>query len=185
MYSRVERGSISASTPLELSSCGPQGTTKNIDIASVDKRLHEVRGLHERLMQQLTNVQDKTAVILKGTLHRAPVVVSVRDFLPIGSMISQGMNPIHMHVCASNHAEQEKDLLKAFRARLAEVNAELKKESMRADRGAQEWMDKCALQARELVRLKGIADTMTMENATVRDIGRFQPGARVLRLSTS
>ncbi len=45
----------------------PQGTTKNIDIASVDKRLHEVRGLHERLMLQLTNVQDKTAVILKGT----------------------------------------------------------------------------------------------------------------------
>jgi hypothetical protein len=79
----------------------------------------------------------------------------------------------------SRHAEQEKDLLKAFRARLSEVNAELKKESMRADRGAQEWMDKCAFQARELVRLKGIADAMTMENAAVRDFCRVQPLARL------
>lgn len=60
--------------------------------------------------------------------------------------------------------EQERDLLKAFRARLYDVQTELEKEKSRKDDGAGAWIDRCNALTAELERTKAIADRLERVN---------------------
>jgi hypothetical protein len=99
-----------------------------VDPAATERRMTDVRAMHDRLLQQIGSVQQKTVSVLK---------------------------------------EQEKDLLRAFRARLGELTNELKKERMKGEAGAQEWIDKCNKQARELTQLREMSEAMSNENAAL------------------
>lgn len=63
--------------------------------------------------------------------------------------------------------EQERDLLKAFRARLYDVQTELDKEKSRKDDGAGAWIDKCNTLTSELEWSKGVADRLERVNQSL------------------
>jgi hypothetical protein len=60
--------------------------------------------------------------------------------------------------------EQERDLLRAFRARLFDVQTELEKANARATSGAQEWVDKCKRLEKELEWARETADRLDRHN---------------------
>ena len=60
--------------------------------------------------------------------------------------------------------EQERDLLRAFRARLYDVQAELEKEKSKKDDGAGAWMDRCKQLTSELEWAKEVADRLERVN---------------------
>ena len=71
--------------------------------------------------------------------------------------------------------EQERDLLRAFRARLFEVQTELEKANARATSGAQEWVDKCKRLEKELEWARETADRLDRHNsALTRENGQLR-----------
>lgn len=60
--------------------------------------------------------------------------------------------------------EQERDLLRAFRARLFDVQTELEKANARASSGAQEWVEKCKRLEKELEWARETADRLDRHN---------------------
>ena len=60
--------------------------------------------------------------------------------------------------------EQERDLLRAFRARLYDVQAELEKEKSKKDDGAGAWMERCKQLTSELEWAKEVADRLERVN---------------------
>jgi len=63
--------------------------------------------------------------------------------------------------------EQERDLLKAFRARLYDVQTELDKEKSKKDDGTGAWIDKCNALTSELEWSKGVADRLERVNQSL------------------
>jgi hypothetical protein len=63
--------------------------------------------------------------------------------------------------------EQERDLLRAFRARLFDVQTELEKANARATSGAQEWVDKCKRLEKELEWARETADRLDRHNSAL------------------
>lgn len=63
--------------------------------------------------------------------------------------------------------EQERDLLKAFRARLYDVQTELDKEKSKRDDGASAWIDRCNVLTSELEWSKGVADRLERINQSL------------------
>ena len=57
--------------------------------------------------------------------------------------------------------------MRAFRTKLADVNAELKKEKARADEGAKEWIERSNVQAKELIKFKNMNEALLAENEAV------------------
>lgn len=71
--------------------------------------------------------------------------------------------------------EQERDLLRAFRARLFDVQTELEKANARATSGAQEWVDKCKRLEKELEWARETADRLDRHNsALTRENGQLR-----------
>lgn len=60
--------------------------------------------------------------------------------------------------------EQERDLLRAFRARLYDLQMELEKEKARAEDGATVWIEKNRMLAKELDWAKEMADRLDRHN---------------------
>lgn len=63
--------------------------------------------------------------------------------------------------------EQERDLLRAFRARLFDVQTELEKANARAMSGAQEWVDRCKRLEKELEWARETADRLDRHNTAL------------------
>jgi len=63
--------------------------------------------------------------------------------------------------------EQERDLLRAFRARLFDVQTELEKEKSRTDDGALKWIDKTKKLNKELDWYKDMANRLDKRNQTI------------------
>lgn len=63
--------------------------------------------------------------------------------------------------------EQERDFLKAFRARLYDVQTELDKEKSKRDDGASAWIDRCNVLTSELEWSKGVADRLERINQSL------------------
>lgn len=63
--------------------------------------------------------------------------------------------------------DQEKDLLRAFRARLFDVQTELEKEKSKKDDGAGAWIEKCRQLESELEWAKEVADKLERVNQTL------------------
>lgn len=71
--------------------------------------------------------------------------------------------------------EQERDLLKAFRARLYDVQTELDKERSRKDDGTGAWIDRCNTLTSELEWSKSVADRLERVNqALMQDNSRLK-----------
>jgi chromosome segregation ATPase len=71
--------------------------------------------------------------------------------------------------------EQERDLLKAFRARLYDVQTELEKEKSRKDDGTGAWIDRCNTLTSELEWSKSVADRLERVNqALMQDNSRLK-----------
>ena len=60
--------------------------------------------------------------------------------------------------------EQERDLLRAFRARLFDVQSELEKEKSKKEDGASAWREKCRQLEAELEWSKEVADKLERVN---------------------
>ncbi len=63
--------------------------------------------------------------------------------------------------------EQERDLLRAFRARLFDVQTELEKEKSRTDDGAMKWIDKTKQMEKQMDWYKDNADRLDARNQTL------------------
>ena len=63
--------------------------------------------------------------------------------------------------------EQERDLLRAFRARLFDVQTELEKEKSRTDDGAIKWIDKTKQMEKQMDWYKDNADRLDARNQTL------------------
>lgn len=63
--------------------------------------------------------------------------------------------------------EQERDLLRAFRARLFDVQTELEKEKSKKDDGAGAWIEKCRQLEAELEWAKEVSDRLERVNQTL------------------
>jgi hypothetical protein len=71
--------------------------------------------------------------------------------------------------------DQERDLIRAFRARLADVTVELENERRRAESGSAEWVARCRKLTEELEFLRDLTDKLTSENKSVlKDNRRFK-----------
>jgi hypothetical protein len=60
--------------------------------------------------------------------------------------------------------DQERDLIRAFRARLADVTDELDKERKKNENGSVEWVQRCRKLTEELEWLRDLTDKLTTEN---------------------
>jgi hypothetical protein len=60
--------------------------------------------------------------------------------------------------------DQERDLIRAFRARLADVTDELEKERKKNESGSVEWVQRCRKLTEELEWLRDLTDKLTAEN---------------------
>jgi len=60
--------------------------------------------------------------------------------------------------------DQERDLIRAFRARLADVTDELEKEKKKNHSGSVEWVQRCQKLTEELEWLKDLTEKLTAEN---------------------
>lgn len=63
--------------------------------------------------------------------------------------------------------EQERDLLRSFRARLFDVQTELEKEKSKKDDGAIAWIEKCRQLESEVEWAKEVADRLERVNQTL------------------
>lgn len=63
--------------------------------------------------------------------------------------------------------EQQQDLLRAFRARLTDLQTELEKANARAMSGAQEWVDRCKRLEKELEWARETADRLDRHNTAL------------------
>ena len=71
--------------------------------------------------------------------------------------------------------DQERDLIRAFRARLADVTVELELERKRNESGSAEWVARCRKLTEELEWLRDLTDKLTSENKSVlKDNRRFK-----------
>lgn len=71
--------------------------------------------------------------------------------------------------------DQERDLIRAFRARLADVTVELENERRRSESGSAEWVARCRKLTEELEWLRDLTDKLTSENKSVlKDNRRFK-----------
>lgn len=60
--------------------------------------------------------------------------------------------------------DQERDLIRAFRSRLADVTDELEKERKKNESGSVEWVQRCRKLTEELEWLRDLTDKLTAEN---------------------
>lgn len=71
--------------------------------------------------------------------------------------------------------DQERDLIRAFRARLADVTVELENERKKNESGSAEWVARCRKLTEELEWLRDLTDKLTSENKSVlKDNRRFK-----------
>ena len=69
--------------------------------------------------------------------------------------------------------DQERDLIRAFRARLADVTDELEKERKKNESGSVEWVQRCRKLTEELEWLRDLTDKLTAENKNYLKENRF------------
>jgi len=101
-----------------------------------DSQMQTVRAMHAQILNNVGQVQDRTARILQ---------------------------------------EQERDLLRAFRARLFDVQTELEKEKNKTDDGASAWIEKSRQLEAEVDWAKEMADRLDRVNqALAKENGRLK-----------
>jgi DNA repair exonuclease SbcCD ATPase subunit len=101
-----------------------------------DEKMQRIRSMHTKILNNVGQVQDRTARILQ---------------------------------------EQERDLLRAFRARLFDVQTELEKEKNKTDDGASAWIEKSRQLEAEVDWAKEMADRLDRVNqALARENSRLK-----------
>ncbi|KAE8986222.1 hypothetical protein PF011_g20077 [Phytophthora fragariae] len=104
---------------------------------SLDASMDRVRTMHRSILESVDQVQDRTSKILQGTYVAGWLV------------------------------EQEKDLLRAFRARLYSVQEELESEKNKTDDGASAWIEKSKQLETEVEWTKELADRLDRLNQSL------------------
>ena len=74
---------------------------------------------------------------------------------------------MHLHNFIIIITEQERDLLRAFRARLFDVQAELEREKNRTDNGSSYWIEKNSALEKDLDWAKEMADKLERVNRSL------------------
>jgi len=117
----------------------------------------DVRALQERLKQM--GVEDKQRMeplrTLQSNIH--DTIHSIQD------------------KTARILQDQERDLIRAFRARLQDLSVELDRERKKNESGAAEWVARCRKLTEELEWMRDLTDKLTAENkAVLKDNRRFK-----------
>lgn len=110
-----------------------------------DESMKDIRNLHESIISSVGQVQDRTSNVLRGTF----TINLVKN------------------ITRRNIVEQEKDLLRAFRSRLYDVQTELENEKNKTDEGANAWIEKCNLLESEANWAKEMTDRLDRLNQSL------------------
>eukprot|EP00744_Colponema_vietnamica_P011394 GILI01016027.1.p1 GENE.GILI01016027.1~~GILI01016027.1.p1 ORF type:complete len:701 (-),score=172.93 GILI01016027.1:45-2147(-) len=95
----------------------------DLDVSTT--KMGNIRGMHQKILDNVVNIQGKTAKILQ---------------------------------------DQEKDLVRQFRAKLAEIQKQLEEERNKRNDGASEWIEQMRKLSQELDWTKEMADKMDRQN---------------------
>eukprot|EP01029_Cantina_marsupialis_P009582 TRINITY_DN22244_c0_g1_i1.p1 TRINITY_DN22244_c0_g1~~TRINITY_DN22244_c0_g1_i1.p1 ORF type:complete len:389 (-),score=91.17 TRINITY_DN22244_c0_g1_i1:133-1299(-) len=113
-----------------------------------------------KLKKRVGELEDQLDAKRSLESSRHPRMRRIRD---MHTQIQSNITQVQDRTATIMH-EQERDLLRAFRSRLFDVQTELEKEKSKSDDGASIWIEKTRKLERELDTTRTLADRLGREN---------------------
>jgi hypothetical protein len=139
-------------------------------VATADRRTEAYMRKELQYKEQLDNLEERVDVVNVEDKEETHLDM-LRD---LHSNILDSIGKVQTKTSGILKA-QERDLIRAFRARLADVTDELEKERKKNESGSVEWVQRCRKLTEELEWLRDLTEKLTSENKSyLKDNKRFK-----------